>query len=401
MKGLSFPIKLLTGMMAGPIVVAAQFYVLRLLTIPFEWTALILVFLNLPVLYLIYRQRERPVWPNRETLAAGVLVFLFILAAIAPFLLDAQKRLFTWEAWSQSDVVYSFANGALDLQDAELAGVRLSYPWVGQVDQAVTSYLLNTPPASNYIWMNLIWLVGIFAFAAAITAELGGGPLAQVFTAVWLSFGVNFAGSTVQPLIPASFVKAHITLGNIWGDNRYTPWLDKIVFFGQMYFGMGIFIAILYLLIRAWPAGAKRNYIILTGILMAGLGLIYPALLPPACILAGARGLMELFHREDGRPAIDWGEILGLALVSVAALALTLVYTRFLTQYRTGASLINLHPLYFMKWRTIESVVVTSPLLLGLAWVFISQWKAHRKALVILGLGALGSAILYILFDIP
>jgi hypothetical protein len=401
LKGLSFWLKLIIGVVLTPLVVAAQFYLIRLIGIPFEPTSIILVVVNLPVLYLIIRQREKLPLVERKVILAASLIFLIILVAIAPFLLDPQKRLFTWEAWSQADVSYSLANGGLDLQDAELAGIRLSYPWIGQVYQAVRSYLANTPPVTNYIWENLAWLICIFGLTAAIIGELGGGQLAQVSGAISLSFGVNFIGMVVQPLIPLAWIKAHPILGSIWGDNRYTPWLDKLVFFGQMYFGMGLFIAILYLVIKHWPDGAKRYYLALLGLLLCGLALIYPVLIPPACILIGARGLMLLLRQESGRAAPDVKEVLALGAVTVIGLALTFAYTRFLTQERAGTSLVNLHDLRTIRWRLIESVVVTSPLLLGLVLSLRKMWSEKRGPLMILGLGTLGSVALYSLFDVP
>lgn len=401
LKGLPFWVKVIMGVMLAPVVLAIEFYPIRLVGIPFDWASWILVLINLPALYLVVRQAGKFSFPNRAVILAGALILLIIVVSIAPFLLDEQKRLYTWEAWSQGDVIYSLANGGLDLQDVELAGVRLSYPWVGQVYQAIMSYTSNTPPVTNYIWQNLIWLLAIFGFSAAITSELGGNPFSQVTTAVWLSFGVNFVGITVQPLIPLAWIKSHATLGGIWGDNRYTPWLDKVVFFGQMYFGMGLFIAILYLTLIAWPEGYKRNYLLLLGVLLCGLGLVYPVLLPAACIVIGIRALLKLIQLSKGRDREAMKEVVGASAVVLIAIVLTFAYTKFLTQARTGAQLINLHNLWVIRSRILESAVVTSPLLVGLLAVFLRLRKGYLEKLIILSFGAFGSLALYTLFDIP
>lgn len=401
LKGISFWVRLVIAIILAPVIVAAQFYLLRLAGISFQWSSILLVIVNLPALFLIYRRWEKLPPFNGQAVLTGAMLFMIILLAIAPFLLDPQKRIYTWEAWSQADVIYAFANGQLDLQDPELAGMRLSYPWVGQIYQGVASYLIDTPPVSNYIWHNLIWLVCIFFLAGAITAELGGNAFAQVSTAVWLSFCVNFVGVVVQPLIPATLIKAHPLLGGIWGDNRYTPWLDKIVFLGQMYFAMGIFIAILYLMVKYWPEGAKRDYIFLIGLLLIGLGFIYPVMLPPALMVVGVRGLLILIQKRKSLNLSVAAEVIALAIAALLSLGLTVAYSRFLTEARTGASLIYLHDRYTIISRVLESFVVTSPLLAGLALVFWKLWQKKRESLVILGLGAMGSVILYILFDIP
>lgn len=399
-KGLPFWARLLAGIMLAPLAISAQFYLFRLLSIPFDLSAVLCVAVNLPVIYLIYRQRVKLPVPDRNAILAAIIVAVVILASIAPFLINPQERLYTWEAWTQADVVYSVANGNLLLEDAELAGVRLAYPWVGHVYQAVLSFWAGTPPVTNYIWPNLIWLLCIFGFAAGIVAELGGNSLSRVTVAIWLAFGVNFVGYVLGNLVPLAWIKAHPILGGIWGDNRFTPWLDKILFFGQMYFAMGLFIAILYLMLKEWPDGSKRDYIIITGLMLCALALIYPVLLPPACLVVGLRGLLVLIEKRT-RLGDSVGEILGLGLILLIALGVALAYTRFLTSDRPGTTLLGLNPFSFMRQRVIESIIVMSPLLAGLAVVLFRLWKEKRPALVLLVLGGVLSCSLYVFFSIP
>ena len=395
------------GVMLAPLVIALQFYLIRLVGVPFEQTTLLLIALNLPSAYLLSKQVRSGHWHalrqvDRSALAIGGFLLFVILVCIAPFLLDPQKRLYTWEAWTQADVIYAIANGGLDLQDAELAGVRLSYPWVGHVYQAVLSYTVGTPPVTNYIWPNLIWLLCIFGFGASIVAELGGNSLSQVSNAIWLSFGVNFVGSALGSVIPADWVKAHPLLGGIWGDNRYTPWLDKVVFFGQMYFAMGIFAALMFLLIKRWPVGVKSSYLCVVALLLIGLALIYPVLLPPACVAMGAKALIVLWEHHQRWSLRSLPEVMGLAVSLITVTALSLGYIKFLTEGRTGNSLINLHDLAFVRQRMIETLIVMSPLLCGLG-VVLAGWAGKRKhaILFILGSSALASCLIYVLFDIP
>lgn len=399
-RGVPFWAKLLAGVMLAPFAVGLQFYACRLLGLSFEATAVLLVFLNLPALYLVWRAREAVLRLDRRMILTGLIVCATILICIAPFLLDAQKRLYTWEAWTQADVVYSIANGELLPQDAELAGVSLSYPWTGHIYQGILSYLVQSPPASNYIWSNLVWLVCIFVFAGAIVAALGGGSVARAMVAVWLCFGVNFVGYILGQVVPVSFMRAHPILGNIWGDNRYTPWLDKIVFFGQMYFAMGLFIAVLYFMIKRWPGGLTLYHYIVTCLLLTALGVIYVILLPPACAVVAARGLAPLFERTT-----PWRERIramgGLACAVLIALALSYVVFRVTTQDRTGEATLVINGPEFMVHRAAESLVVTSPLLIGLLFVLRGLWKTRLTALFILGAGALAGFALYTAFDIP
>jgi hypothetical protein len=399
-RGVPFWAKLLTGVMLAPFAVGLQFYACRLLGLTFEATAVLLVFLNLPVLYLIWRARGAVPRFDRRMILTGLIVCATILICIAPFLLNAQKRLYTWEAWTQADVVYSIANGELLPQDAELAGVSLSYPWTGHIYQGILSYLMQSPPASNYIWSNLVWLVCIFAFAGAIVAALGGGSIARAMVAVWLCFGVNFVGYIMGQVVPASFMRAHPILGNIWGDNRYTPWLDKIVFFGQMYFAMGLFVAVLYFMIKRWPEGLTLYHYIVTFLLLTALGVIYVILLPPACAVVAARGFTQLFERSTvWRRRIR--AVGGLACAGLIALALSYVVFKVTTQDRTGEATLAFNGSDFMIHRAAESLMVTSPLLIGLLFVLRGLWKTRLAALVILGAGAVAGFALYTALDIP
>lgn len=400
LKGLPFWARLCTAAMLSPVVAAIEFYVLRFAGASFETTSVLLVWVNLPALVLI--ARHRGAWPraDRRTLAAIVLVGSIMLAFTAPFLLDPQKRLYTWEAWSQADVVYALANGGLDLQDAELVGYRLSYPWAGHVYQAVQSYILGTPPVDNYIWGNLVWVPLIFAFAAGMVGELGGSRLSRVTVAVWLAFGVNFVGALGSQLVPKSLVRAHPLLGTIWGDNRYTPWLDKLVFFGQMWFALGLFIAVAYLSIRAWPTEGRRSYLLLIACLLVALGIIYPVLLPAAVVIVGARALVRLARNLRNWRKVTL-EIAGIAAGVAVAGLITFAQVKFLTDGRASSGLLHLNSFRDMESETLASLVVLSPLLIAFVWGLRRYWRERRDATVVLGLGALASCAMYVLFDIP
>ena len=405
LTGLPFWARLCTAAMLAPVVVAAQFYALRLIGVPFEVTAVLLALVNLPALYLVFRRWSPVPRPDRRTILAIGLVTLVILTSTAPFLIDAQKRLYTWEAWSQGDVVYALANGQLDVQDAELAGVRLSYPWAGHVYQAVLSFMLGSPPVENYIWSNLVWVPLTFAFLAGIVAHFGGNRLSRVTVAMWASFGVNIVGYLLGQIFPTQWIRAYPVLGTIWGDNRYTPFLDKIVFFGQMWFALGMFSAIIYLLVRGWPDESRRSYVALIGLLLAAIGIVYPVLLPPALTVVGARALVVLLRQYPNwhgvlRTAVT-GEVPGLAIGVLVTAIVTFAQVKFLTDGRASPGLVQLNDLYHVRWTFVESAIVLSPLLMAFLLGIRKYWRKHTEPLVILGLGAFISCALYATFDIP
>jgi hypothetical protein len=401
LKDLPYWSKLFLGIVMTPVMLAGQFFLIRWLGASFDLTAAVLVIVNLPALYLVLRQRIRLSVPDRRTVAAAFMVFLIIIGCIAPFLLDPQKRLYSWEAWMHADIIYSLANGNLPLEDPELVGVALAYPWAGHIYQGVLSYLSDTPAVTDYIWLNLVWLFVIFGFSAGIVAELGGNRLSQVTVATWLSFGVNIVGYVLSHTIPSAWADAHHVLLYIDGDNRYTPWLDLVVDISQMYFGMGLFAATTFLSIRQWPEDYKRYYLTVVGLLLCGLGIIYPVLLPPALAVVGTRAIVPLIQRVPKWPRGAWRELAGFAAVLVIAGLVTWLWVKFLTGWRTGQTLINLNDRHFIGYESTITVVVISPLLLGLLLAARRCWRENRNALIILGFGALASCILYVLFDIP
>jgi hypothetical protein len=393
--------KLALAMVLTPLVVAVEFYVLRLLGASFQLTVGLIVIGNLPALVLILRQRRAFSLPAPTTLAIAGFVFLVIVVCLAPFLLDAQKRLYTWEAWMHADIIYSLANGNLVLQDPDLAGVILSYPWIGQIYQGIYSYLIDTPPVVNYIWLNLAWLLAMFAFSAGIVAELGGNALSQVTVPVWLCFGSNFVGYGLHKVIPVSWSDAFHVLRYIDGDNRYTPWLDPIIAFSQMYFGLGLFIAIVYLVVVRWPEHHRPAYLVLAALLLGGLGLVYSVLLPAAMAVVGARVLILIEATWRERRTGPFKESLSWIGILLIVSLLTFALVKFLSQDRTQASLVQLNDLEFMKYESFITIVILSPLLLCLVLCTLRFWKTNREALVTLGIGALASCAMYVVFDIP
>ncbi len=396
LSGLPLWAKLLTASMLSPLVIALEFYAARLLGVSFELSVLLLVFLNLPVLYLIFRQLRRENLPDRVSIAGWALGLLIPLIFFVPLLFYPQARLYIGHSWMHADIVYLIANGELIIEDPELAGVRLAYPWGGHVYQAALSFLLRSPPVSSYLLTNAIWLVAIFIFVGGIVGEFGGNLLSRVSSIVWLSFGVNFLGYLLEQIAPAGFTEAF----PIWGDYRYTPWLFSFFFFAQMPLGLGMFSAIAYLMVREWSGGLSREPLVLVTLLLASLGLIYPILFPPALAVVGAKVIALLVDRSSPSQAVPYRQILSLTLALIVAGILTFSHLEFVTQDRVTSAMSLSHALTFIR-KTVDGLLATSPLLAGLLLVFPRYWRIRRTSILVLILGALASYVLYVVFRLP
>ena len=424
LPGLAFWAKLCAGAILAPAIVAAQFYALRLVGISFEQTASALVAINLPASYLIWKQRPRFVLPEHRALAASALAFGVPLVFIARALVDSQGRMYSGHAWLYSDPIYLVANGALIVPESLLAGVRYAYPWLGLVYQAVLSYTLNEPPASSYLWTNLLWLVFISGFAIGIVTELGGKLFSGITSLAWLYFGVNLVGFTGYQI---TFALTGNYFFQIFGDPRYTPWILKFLFLEQEPLALGAFIAILFLLVQNSsvisrapvissearnPHHARRflaplemtgliqqNKFILLGFLLCGMGLLYPPLFPATSALLGAQIIARFFARENSARRVD-REMFFLGAILVIAGALTFVWVKFLTVDRVDPAVLFAGR-QAMFWKAIASVVVTLPLLIGFGIVARAQWRARQSEIILLGLGAVASFVLLIATNSP
>jgi hypothetical protein len=394
---LPFSAKVCIGALLSPLFLIVEFYVLRLLGVPFEVTPHLLVLLNLPALVLVARRigRLRMLTDWRMIAAWGVVLGV-PLACLAPTVLDPQTRIYTGHAWMYSDPIYGLARGDLVPEDPEVAGLRLAYPWGGLLYQGLLSFVLNSPPAASYIWTNVVALALTAGLCAALVGELGGGRLTRISSVVWLLFGLNFVGYSLE------LIARHVApdMPYIFGDYRYSPWYLKYYFFQQEPIALGILLAIVYVSIRRWPGGLGLTPLLLLGVLMCDLAIFYPILMPAAGALVAVQLAYLLFIRFRARIAVPSRELVGLGLVLTVAALLTLLHTRFVTADVTAPT-IRLAPLSFALRKAITGPLVLSPLLVGALIVARSGAPALRGPVVVLGLAALGSYVLYVAFQLP
>jgi hypothetical protein len=405
-----FCLKLLVGTAFAPVVVFVQFYALRILGASFETTVPLLVLINLPALYLIYKRRGKMSFPGFKTLLGAIVVLLIPLALLVPQLLDSQVRVFTGHGWMQSDIVYMLADGSLRLEEPELAGLKMVYPWAAHPFQAVLSYLLNSAPASSYIWTNLVVLSCMYGFSAYTVAELGGNRLSRITSFLWLCFGLNFAGYVFFIMIPGAIHGTFWDHGPyyyawIGGDYRIFPWMLKFFFFEQSIFGICMLSSVIYILIKERASGLTLDSLILLGLLLCGIGLVYPVYFAPAAIGVCCAAFAFFLDRAGPEKPDYFQQCLGLGVVLIAAAAVTYANVKSLSVDRTTPSMIlpslSLHFAKYTLIKSVSSAVVLALLLGGLGFAFRRCWKDNRNATIILAGGGLGSALLYLFLEIP
>jgi len=246
LRQLAFWARLFTGVLLSPLVAGLEFYALRLVGASFPQTAFLLVFINLPALYLIWRHGRGLGIPNRSTWLTWSLVVLISVACLIPAFLHPQAVMYRGHPWLYTEPIYALAKGELIPEDPDLAGFRMGYPvWSGLIHQAVLSYLLDSPPMWNFIWTSLVCLIVVYGFSMGLVEGLGGGWLAKLSSGVWLFLGANCAGYVLKILLPSRMTDAV----RIWGDMRYTPWVWKFHDYNSMPLILAMFAALAYLLI--------------------------------------------------------------------------------------------------------------------------------------------------------
>jgi hypothetical protein len=361
LKGLPFWARLLTGAVLSPLVVCAEFYFIRLVGIPFGPTAFILVIVNLPAVYLIWKRRGKVASLHSGDWFVGTAAVVIPVVCLFSLLIHSDARVYSWHAWIHADPAYMLARGDLVLEDPTLAGMRMSYPaWGPLVFQAVQSFVMNSPPVSSYIGSNLVWLIAAYGFAAGIAKEMGGGKLAQLGSGIWLLLGTN----------PAQYMTKWFWVGGPFCcDIRVIWWIAKFQISGPMALAIAMLMGMIYLLVRA--GSITKESLTTICLLLSGIGLLYPLLFPPACGIIGARAIAPLVARQNGRWAIPYREWLVWAGVLLIAVLLTYSEVRFLTSERLAAA----SPVLFSgKRATIykawASLMVTSLFLAGLAFTF-------------------------------
>ena len=394
----SLSARLALAIVLSPLVLAGQFYLVRSAGVPFAALPWLLAAVNAPALWVAARRWERGFPVSCASVLAWTAALAIPLAClIVPMLLWPQDRLFWSHSWMHSDLVYALAGGALRPEEPELAGVAVSYPWVGHIYQALLSRSISSPPFASYMWTNLVCLAAILVFVSEITRALGGGIWARCGAVVALLFGVNAVGYWLGEAHQA----LDSSLPSVFGDWRYTPWLWKFRFFSQMPIALGACAGVAYLLTGLRGSRQGVGELVLLGSVLLALGLAYALLLPVAYSLVLGHLLVTaplLGHRpwpERLRPWIGPGIVLAVVgLISIG-------HAVFVRQDTVGGTGMALSAASAFGRKMIVSAIVTLPLLAAVIAVLRSLWPRQRARVGPLLVGGLGSLMLFAVLAIP
>ena len=403
-RALPLPARLSLALIMSPVVVAAEFYALRLMGLSFQTTAAVLPLLNLPAGWPLLQELRALRRPSAGTLLLWTATLALPVAYLWLWMHDPAVRANWGHAWSHADIVYMIANGQLRPEDPHLAGLRLAYPWTGHVHYAVTAWLLGSSPNVAYLWVNAGVLAGAIGAIAALTKELGGGRLARATSALWLCFGINLVG-VVWWVVPETVLNR---FPRVWGDGRFTPWLRKFGVFEPTVFGIALCVGLLYVVAR--PSQGRMSWLTagLAGLLLLALGVSYPVLLPAGVGIIGARIAASTIvpwaiarYRRLAPVALsaNMREAVSMLLTCVVALSVSALYLRMVTADRGPGSPVGLSTLYSAKEKAVTVVLVLLPLALGVTLAARQALRYPVEWVTLLGAAGVCS-ILYVVFDV-
>lgn len=388
--------RFLIGVALSPLLVVAEFFLLRVLGVSFDVTAWTIAFANLPALYLIYRRGPKLAWPSRRELLAAGLVTLVPLVLLAYFYWDIQNRANIGHTWLHADTVYELAKGALHPEEAMVAGLPIGYPWFGHIYQAVASLLLDQSPVFNYHWLNIVSFVVTLGFAYFLMGAFPTSLAIRVVALLWLCFGINPVGYALQGILPPSITKMLL-----FGDLRYTPWMRKFFQISQLPLGLAALAGLIALVVRHPNVLTRWDGLLVTGLLVAAVGLLYPILILPTGIVVGGLLLrLWLDACREGRP-FPGGNLARTGGVALLAVVPSFFYLQFIDEFRVLKTGMELASLRYITKKAIEFLMVTSPWLIGIVIGGRRALRLNPGATATLAFVGLANGLLYILAHLP
>jgi len=390
LQGWSLAVRLAVAIILSPVVATVEFFALRVLGFSFSQNAWALVLLNAFALLVIWRFAD---WRLPSAKSVKWCLFTFLILALTagfPWLVYSNARMFTGHTLMHTGLIYQIEAGQTYLEEPEMAGLRLSYPWPGDVDWAVLSWILNWGPTRTYVLTNMVWLAAFCVVFLLILRECGISPFGSALAAVWMGLGTNIV-SHVYVWAALNFLHHKATMR---GDMRFTPWVRKFTMLGMNGYGCVLLALIILAGIRAWQT-RKPVWLALALVSYGGLGLLYPAMFPVAAIFAGVLCLASCFSFAGGKLHVAWRTAAVLAVALGVLTGLLSLYIGALTRDRTIPSL-TLSTVQAVLWKIKSAPFVLAPFLAAAVFVPLRLWKGSLLRLLLATAGLTGMVTVFL-----
>lgn len=390
--------RLACAIACSPPVLGIQFHLARWTGFEASAVAHVLLLVNLPALFLVFRtfrSAHRITPRSAPTGLAALLAFAPAAALVIVPCVLLQDHAFWSHTLMHVDVIQQIGRGALIPEEADLAGLRLGYPWLVHIHQALLSHWLALPASTAFLATNLMLLLASVYAAAATVRVFAGTWKGQLASAWFLLFALNAVGFTLGRILGPEFVKTV----PVFGDWRYTPWLWTFRYLCPMPYALALVTMLMLGIARGLrDARSEHQETLALVFFVLSIGMLYAILLPVvALFLAGA---MLARQRADKDQRTPLRSVVELAAGCAVAALLSHLFLQFVTRDR-GPAAIELSTWRRMGAKGLESTLVAFPYLLFLPKVLGRSWRERSAGELFLAFSIPLGLVGYVLLHLP
>jgi hypothetical protein len=387
-------VRLALAVTLSPIVLAIEFYILRLLGLSFRHVVPVLVILNLGSVLLIIRNfRLFPSKINWKLVSFGSIIYAILAGCVAiPWIYVPNFRRFSWHGLLHTDICYLFARGALIPEDPELAGVSLAYPWFGHIYWAILAFAADLSPTQIYLITNLVILGATGVLYYALARELGASEPVALAAPVIIALGTNVLGLIGWSFIPGNNSALYWA---ILGDLRTAPFLQKFVTFEIMTYGLSLYVGLIHISVISLKY-SSRFELLLAPFVVIAISALYPNLFPAAVMILGGLVIMLLWGERYFKKNYGRDNLGKLILLSVLALIVSVLIIKVYSIDRVSSALALSSFKAFSK-KTMAAGFSLIPVVVAMWWLWRSESSNRRAPLLFLVIAFIGALSLNLL----
>jgi hypothetical protein len=275
--------RLSLAIVLSPAVLSAEYVAIRFIGDNFNGASKILLLCNIPGLLLIWNERRRRSFTEGSPLnRTAVLSTAIIGPLVLTWIVLPETRIYSWHNWMHIANIYQLVDSGQRLEEMDFAGMALSYPWLGAVQIAAASALIDRAPTLVYPAFNCLTLFGTFVLmqAAALKFRPTSAFRAGLGTLIVL-LGTGFLGMLCMRIPPLYRLT----------DLRVTPPVSKFLSFDEMNLGIGLLAAAVYYASHSLRDRVSNRWSI--SAIAIFIAITYPLLFPSALVIMA---MMALFH---------------------------------------------------------------------------------------------------------
>ena len=279
----------------SPFVLSVETVASALIGLPFNAFTLYVVPINAAGMILILKALPR-VWlqlqPSKAVGPALIAFVCFILPLIIVWVSVPHLRVYGWHHMMQMASINQIYELPKLPEEADLAGFRLNYGWLGFAQIAILSSLLDRPATVFFIGINVAQLTCMFAFLVATVRRFSSASL--WLTSIATAFSLLTTSLTRVPLWYAAG-------GRLPGENRLIAVISKFLFIDAMNYGLACFAMLVYTCAMTLTSKASSPVWLIPLAALACM-IAYPLFIPSCALLIAVLSGFMIFSLARSQP---------------------------------------------------------------------------------------------------